>query len=49
MTKLQRRAITTIIPVDSEHNAILQIMTTAGLDFNNLKNSIHNEKVDCMY
>ena len=48
MTKAAKKSGATIIPVDSEHNAILQIMTTAGLDFNNLKNSIHNEKVDCI-
>ncbi len=35
-----------IIPVDSEHNAILQIMTTMGLDFNNIQNSKQNERIN---
>ena len=46
MIKAAKKSGATIIPVDSEHNAILQIMTTAGLDFNNLQKSKNSEKVD---
>jgi 1-deoxy-D-xylulose-5-phosphate reductoisomerase len=34
MIKLARKSGSLIIPVDSEHNAILQIMTTYGLEYN---------------
>jgi len=37
MLKLARKSGSLIIPVDSEHNAILQIMSTYGLEYNNSK------------
>ena len=37
MLKLARKSGSIIIPVDSEHNAILQIMSTYGLEYNNSK------------
>ena len=41
MIKTAQKSGAIIIPVDSEHNAILQIMTTLGLDYN-CKNMIVN-------
>ena len=43
MIKLARKSGSLIIPVDSEHNAILQIMSTYGLEYNN---STLNHKIN---
>ena len=43
MLKLARKSGSLIIPVDSEHNAILQIMSTYGLEYNN---STLNHKIN---
>ena len=45
MVKLARKSGSLIIPVDSEHNAILQIMNTYGLEYNNSK-SLIKDKID---
>ena len=42
MVKLASESGSLIIPVDSEHNAILQIMTTHGLEYKNNKSLIKN-------
>ncbi|MFL2568961.1 MAG: 1-deoxy-D-xylulose-5-phosphate reductoisomerase [Gammaproteobacteria bacterium] len=42
MIKLARKSGSLIIPVDSEHNAILQIMSTHGLEYTNNKSLIKN-------
>ena len=43
MLKLARKSGSLIIPVDSEHNAILQIISTYGLEYNN---STLNHKIN---
>ena len=45
MIKAAKKSGSLIIPIDSEHNAIFQIMTTSGLDFNNIHNSTNYNKV----
>ena len=46
MIRAAKKSGAVILPVDSEHNAILQIMTTVGLDFNNIQNSKCNDKIN---
>ena len=46
MIKSAKKSGAVIIPVDSEHNAILQIMTTLGLDYNNNHLPINNNKIN---
>ncbi len=46
MIKAAKKSGAMILPVDSEHNAILQIITTMGLDFNNIQNSKRNGKLN---
>ena len=45
MIKAAKKSGSLIIPIDSEHNAIFQIMTTSGLDFNNIQNTSNYNKV----
>ena len=45
MIKTAQKSGAIIIPVDSEHNAILQIMTTLGLDYN-CKNILRRTPVE---
>ena len=42
MVKLASKSGSLIIPIDSEHNAILQIMSTHGLEYTNNKSLIKN-------
>ena len=42
MIKLASKSGSLIIPIDSEHNAILQIMSTHGLEYTNNKSLIKN-------
>ena len=46
MINAAKKSGAVILPVDSEHNAILQIMTTAGLDFNNIQNFKSNDRIN---